>query len=511
MVESKDIELNKSLNLLAKTSVVVFIGVMLSKLFTYIYKIIIARSFDPEVYGLFNFALMIVSILAALAAFGMPDGLLRFVSYDRKNKDLRKSKYLFNISSKITFFISIILGIILYFLAEIISINIFNKPGLTIYLRVFSFALPFLSITSILLSILRAFEKITTYTIVQNILQNFIRLILIIIFLILGFGVSSILFSYLLAVILIAIISYIVSKKYIKILKDSSDINSNIKNNLRKDFFEYSWPIVFLGIIGSLLYWTDSFVIGYYMGASDIGFYNVAFTLVGLLGIAPELFMQLFLPLVVKEYAKKRLNLIQEISKQVAKWILIINVPILVIMIIYPGVIINILFGADYLSAEMPLRILSFGSMFAAIFISLSNNLLSMKGKSKLLLINTLFIAVFNFILNIFLVPKYGLNGAAFATMISWFLFGFILLCQVKFYLNIVPIRRKMLTIILIGFVSSGVIFIIEDIIPLNLIGLALAGISFLLVYIVLILLFKGLDRNDKIVFDSIKIKMLGS
>lgn len=508
MVENTDFELDKSLNLLAKTSFIVFIGVILSKLFTYIYKIIIARYFDPEVYGLFNLALMMIGILAALAAFGLPDGLLRFVSLDRKNKSLGRSKYLFNMSIKITLFISIILGLILYFSADFISINIFNKIELSIYLKIFSLSLPFLSITAIFLSIVRAFEKITTYSIVQNILHNLIRLLLLIILLFFGFAISSILLSYILGIVLIGLISYFVSRKYIKLLESSKDISISIKKNLKKDFFDYSWPIVFLGIIGSLLYWTDSFIIGYFMSASDVGFYNVAFTLVGLLGIAPELFMQLFLPLVVKEYSKNKINLIQEISKQVAKWILIINVPIFVMMMIYPGAIINILFGEAYLSAEIPLRILAVGSLFAAVFMSLSNNLLSMKGKSKLLLVNTLFVASFNFILNVLLVPKYGLNGAAFATMISWFVFIGILLFQVKYYLDIIPLRRKMLGIIIMGFIASGMLFLVKNFIPNNLIGLALAGLIFFLVYFALIILFGGLDRNDKRVFDSIKNKI---
>jgi O-antigen/teichoic acid export membrane protein len=508
MVDSNDSELNKSLNLLAKTSVVVFIGVILSKLFTYIYKIIIARYFDPEVYGLFNLAIMIIGILAALATLGLPDGLIRFISYDRKNRYLSKSKYLFNLSSKIIFTISIVLTIIFYLLAEFISVSVFKKPELTIYLEIFSLSLPFLSVTSIMLSLIRAFEKIGIYSLIQNILQNLIRLIIIIILLLLGWSVGSILGSYIISVILITIISYLFSRKYILALEKNKDIKEKDKKSLRKDFFDYSWPIVFLGIIGSLLYWTDSFVIGYFMKASDVGFYNVAFTLIGLLGIAPELFMQLFLPLVVKEYSKNRLELIQEISKQIAKWILIINVPIFVIMIIYPGVIINVLFGADYLSAETPLRILAIGGFFVAIFMSLSSNLLSMKGKSKLLLINTLFIAFFNFILNVLLVPKYGLNGAAFATMVSWFLFGSILLFQVKHYLNIVPIRRKMISIVLMGFFASGVLLLIKNMIPSNLFGLALAGIIFVLIYVFFIVKLGGLDRNDKRVFDSIKNKI---
>ena len=52
--------LDKSLKLLVKTSVIVFIGIALSKILTYGYRVIIARHYGPEVYGLFSLSLMIV-------------------------------------------------------------------------------------------------------------------------------------------------------------------------------------------------------------------------------------------------------------------------------------------------------------------------------------------------------------------------------------------------------------------------------------------------------------------
>lgn len=45
--------LNSALRLLAKTSVFVFIGVVISKVISYFYRIVIARYFGSEVYGLF--------------------------------------------------------------------------------------------------------------------------------------------------------------------------------------------------------------------------------------------------------------------------------------------------------------------------------------------------------------------------------------------------------------------------------------------------------------------------
>jgi O-antigen/teichoic acid export membrane protein len=69
-------EKSKYLSMLVKTSFFIFFAVFISKLTTYIYKIIIARNFGPEVYGLFSLGLIIVSFVATFASLGLNDGLI---------------------------------------------------------------------------------------------------------------------------------------------------------------------------------------------------------------------------------------------------------------------------------------------------------------------------------------------------------------------------------------------------------------------------------------------------
>jgi hypothetical protein len=71
------------------------------------------------------------------------------------------------------------------------------------------------------------------------------------------------------------------------------------------------------------------------------------------------LYLYVFFSLAIKEFSNKNIEVIEELSKQVQKWIFIINLPLLVLMILFPGVFINLLFGAQYINAEIPLRFLA--------------------------------------------------------------------------------------------------------------------------------------------------------
>ena len=504
-MDGDDAEVGSSLRLLAKTSMIVLLFVIISKLLAYLYKIILARGYGPSEFGLFSLALIVTSIFVSIASFGLSDGLLRYISL-YKNKDMKKTKYLLKTTLKVNLFSSIIAGIIMFLLAKPIAIGFFKDVSLVIYLRAFSFAVPVMIIGGLFLTIIRSFEKIALYSFINNVFHNALRVLVIGLLLIIGLGRSAIISSYLAAVFGLAIFAYFASKKYLfKILK-SKELKKGNKE-LRKDFFSYSWPIVFLAVIGGVFYWADSFVIGFFMSSADVGFYSVAFTIVSLYGIAPELFMQLFFPLVVREYSNKKMKVVREVSKQVGKWIFALNLSLFVMLIIFPGEIIQILFGQAFLAAENSLRILAFGGLISSIFMVLSSNLLSMKGKTKLILTNVLTISIINLLLNIYLVPKYGITGAAMSTSLTWVLLSLVFVFEVNYFISVIPIRKKMINLTAAMIIPALVIIYLKKFIPATFLPILLVSIMLLLLYLFFAIIFKGLDNNDLMIWRTVKDK----
>ena len=113
--ESK--ELNISLKLLAKTSLIVFIGVILSKILSYFYRVIVARYLGAEIYGLYSLGLMITALFIAVSSLGILYGTLRYIPLYRGKEEWNKVKHIFKITTTILFFSSFIAGAILFFLS----------------------------------------------------------------------------------------------------------------------------------------------------------------------------------------------------------------------------------------------------------------------------------------------------------------------------------------------------------------------------------------------------------
>ena len=189
--------LNSALRLLAKTSVFVFIGVVISKVISYFYRIVIARYFGSEVYGLFSLALMIIGLVSTIAMFGISSGVFRYIAYYRGKGEPEKIRYISKIAIRFLVITSIISCIALFALSEIIAIDIFHNPSLIFFLKISSIAVPITLFLNLSFSFLLAFEKVSLHSFIYNILLNASKFILIVVFIFVGLGSSSVMLSYL--------------------------------------------------------------------------------------------------------------------------------------------------------------------------------------------------------------------------------------------------------------------------------------------------------------------------
>lgn len=489
-----------SLRLIVQSSVIVFLGIALSKLLTYFYRVVIAREFGPETYGLFSLAIVVSSFFIMGASLGMPEGVLRYLAFYQGRKEREKSRYLFRSAFKILLISGIAAAAVLYVLADPIATLVFHNAGLEIFLKVFGLFLPFSVIAGFLLSSLLAFGHIGWNALINNFLQNLVKVIALVALLFLGMREQGVIVSYVAGMVMTCIAAYLAVRYAMAPLLAKTKLKKKGQSRVLREVFAYAWPIVFLSAVYTIFNWTDSVVIGYFMTAADVGIYNAAFTLIALFGIAPELFKQFFFPYIVMKYSQKNMPLIQELSQQVGKWIFALNLPLFLFMAVFPGAVLNILFGSEYLMATDVLRILALGGLLAS-FNTLLTNLLSMQEKSRLIMIDTLCISGLDLILNVLFVPRYGLYGAAASTTFSLALLGGVMLLQVRASTGIVPFRRKMWNIAFASlFPTLGLLALKEFFAP-SVSALVIAGVAFVLAYFSLIVVFGALDSHDKDIF----------
>ena len=509
-------QLDKSLKLILKSSFVVFIGLILSKILIYTYRVIIARYFGPEVYGLFSLSEVTVQLFLSLASFGLSVGLLRFIPRLRAKNKINEIRYLFKKTLKFYLISGIIASIVLIALSNFISIQIFHNPSLSIFLKIMGAGILAVMFSSIFLMIINGFEKIGWYIFIFNIFQSLARVgsLVILIFIFFYSGVSAVAWSFVTGSILTLLVAYLVCKY--KTPKIFDPYKKKDYSKITKEFFQYSWPIFFFGIISIIFYRIDTISLGYYKSAVEVGFYNAAVPIAMLVGFVPTLFMQLFFPLINRKYSTKNYELIKQLSKQVNKWIFMVILPIFILIFFFSGTALNLLFGNQYIIAKTALRFLLVGAFISALF-AISYDLILMLGKSKLIMFNISIAAIINWVLNSILVPipvlfslnnSNGLIGASLATLLSITFLNILLIIETKKYLSFIPLRRKMITIILVSIIPTFILFYLIEKVTINIFSILILTSLFILLYMFFIVISHSLDKNDLMIIKAIVKKL---
>jgi O-antigen/teichoic acid export membrane protein len=172
------------------------------------------------------------------------------------------------------------------------------------------------------------------------------------------------------------------------------------------------------------------------------------------------------------------------------KYVSIISFPIAVGTTLLADKIIILVYGQEYANSSIALAILiwsiipTFMHFVLGLFVVSTNN--EVRG-----MINTGSCAALNVILNLFLIPKYGLVGSAIATIVTevfLVIMNYGVLVKVFREFNIVKIVYKPL----IASLGMGVIFFIRD---LNLLLVIFIGA---IAYLTILLLIRGFDKKDK-------------
>ena len=133
----------------------------------------------------------------------------------------------------------------------------------------------------------------------------------------------------------------------------------------------------------------------------------------------------------------------------ITKWIFLLASPFIMFVLLAPDITISIVFGNRYLAGVFPLIIL-FLTYGIRVSLGPAGGSVIMLGKTKQLMYIVAFMAVTNIALNWFLIPLYGINGAAIATGVSIGLLSFLELGYLYRISKIQPIKITYIKMIII-------------------------------------------------------------
>ncbi len=137
--------------------------------------------------------------------------------------------------------------------------------------------------------------------------------------------------------------------------------------------------------------------------------------------------------------------------------------------------------------------------------------MIMMSGRTKINLFNTLSALVLTIVLSIFLIPEYGILGAALSFGVVLSIVGLARLIEVYIIMKIHPFRFDYLKPVFAGGISIFILFFGKKLLPISVHPMLemFFGFSVFVSVYVLILILMGLEEEDKFILTKIKDKFI--
>jgi len=235
---------------------------------------------------------------------------------------------------------------------------------------------------------------------------------------------------------------------YIKLNSKFKIKNLKFKSKTAILLLKDSWPLMISSAAILIHIKVDQVIIKEILGLEAVGQYAAAARVSEAWYFIPSVLTASFFPAIInakknnEDLYNSRLQKLYDIMVWVA-------IAIAIPMIFLSDWLIEILYGYQYSEAGNVLMI----HIWAGVFVSLglaSNGWLICENLQKFLLVNTFIATITNIGLNYILIPKFGIVGAAWATIISYFLVGYLcLLIWKKTRINFINLTKSLFFITL--------------------------------------------------------------
>lgn len=372
------------------------------KIISFIYFTLIARHLGVEDTGKYFFAMSFTTIFVVFVDLGFTNVLIREVA-----KTVEKAQtYLSTIMA-----VKIFLGVLSY-LGAVITINLLGyslEIKELIYLS--AITMIFDSIHLSVYGIMRALGNLK-YEAIGIIGSQFISLILGTFFLYTGKPLIYLMVAFVIpSFINVCFSAGMLYKNYQIVLKPKFDVNAFIYLG------RIVIPFAAAAVFARLYSYIDSVLLSKLASNAEVGWYSIPYKITFAFQFIPMALVAALYPRFSEAfiYDKSKLSYYFE---QGVKYLLIIVLPIAVGIIVLAEKIVLALYTVEYLPSILPLQILMVSLIFSFLSFPIGAflNACNRQITQTLIILSAL---VFNIVLNLFLIPKFGTMGAAISASVG--------------------------------------------------------------------------------------------
>lgn len=440
---------------------------------------ILTKNLSINDYGLWVEIATTITVVPYLGTLGLYSSMIRFLSSEKDRNKIQEGFY--SITS-IVLFCTLIICVTLIVFSKYISLLFNTSVDIILLVSIIVF---FACLNSILFNFFITFKQIKIYSILM-LTQTYLGVFIVSYFVIKGFSLYTALFGLLIANLVVFMIMtvYIISAISFKIPKFK----------YIKEYLSFGIPTIPSNISLWVVDSSDRYLIGIILGTAFVGYYNPGYTLgnIIILMLAP---FSIVLPSILPEYYEKnQLDKVRLFLKYSLKYYLLFAIPSAFGLSLLSKPLLTILTTPEIaLNGYLITPIVALSAILYGIY-GIIFNIIILKKKTKITGGIWIISAILNVVLNILLIPYFGIICAALVTLFTYSIaFALTLLYSIKFFdfdFDLTFIFKSVAASI----IMSSIIIIFNPEGTLNIIATAIIAI---IVYFISLWILKGFDTDE--------------
>jgi O-antigen/teichoic acid export membrane protein len=438
----------RDLSILARGGLLNLIGAASNGIFGFALIVVVTRGLNRPKAGVFFEAVALFMIASNVGQLGADDGLVRTIPRLRalhRSSDIRPT---LAIALWPVVVASTVFGVIVaLFAPQLSSVLVHGRrvadAALVPYIRVLAVFIPIAAIEAVAFAATRGFGTMVPSVVVDNIGRAGSRPVLALAVFAAGMGSAALALSWALpsgvAMVLGLAAMYRLLRRAER--RDQADSGSRTDSPvLASEFWRFTAPRTFGTAINMFTSWLDTLLIGGLRTTGEAAIY-VASTRYLLLGFLVLGAVQLAIgPITSRLLASGHRDRARVAYQTASTWLVLGAWPVYLTLTVFAPLLLRI-FGHGYESGATALAILSAAMMFGTAT-GPCQVVLTMAGKSWWVLVNSSIGLGLNIALNLILIPRLGIEGAAIAWLITIVATNTLTVFQLHRFLQLSPVGR---------------------------------------------------------------------
>lgn len=468
----------------------------------YAFSVLLARWLGAGDLGLFSLAFTVVTAAMVLGRLALDDTLVRFVALYRGEGALGKLKGAVRLARRTSVAGGVLVMVVLFFSADAIAVAAFGKPELAWVLRGLACMAPLSNLATVALAATQGCRVMTYVALTSWIIAPLLQLALAALLIATGSGLSGAVVAAVAAQGLAALLGHRFAARVLPELHDHRV--TAVEERAR--VLRFAVSMTALGVCAFLLTWVDILLLGVYVPAHELGLYSAASRTAGVTSFFLYSVNTLFAPTMADLFNRGDLALLERLFKT-TKWAITISLPFF-LLCAFEGSDLLALFGPEFRLAALCLTVLSAGHFINSATGSVGY-MLTMSGRQNLALANQLGGVSLAIALNLWLIPRWGVLGAAVAMATAMATLNLVRLAQVARLIHLHPyaagFRHPLLAAAAAVGAAAGLLHLTGAAQAVARLTVSVAG--FTAVYVALLIAF-GLSAEDRLVLDRIRLRL---